>query len=733
MFKFLSGLAQSAVKLLTTSSSNQEDNTSEYDSSHEVLKVYAERYLSIQRTAMMYDKESWKVIEDVTRKAREMIRDLCPYQEIAETLEGSPDIAQSINLRDHSGYNLLQHGIIANRPCVVQMLLKKGADLNFPMCGRPLHLAVKLGHDEIVKILLDFGADPDVVSAVCYPKQHLVSKTVFISGPEVWSATCVNDIYTPNAPYSYDFDFPLYYAIASDNVWLVELFMQQGITKLICRDSPLHLACSLTSYHSMKYFVEHFPKDLHVKNDLGVLPVESAIQGGKRFLECLILNGASVQSISRYGETLLHLLFKESVSNEELAESTEYLLNCGLALEINSMDCNGNTPLHSLLRRLQTHPPLCSTSYLENFTSDEMQFIDSLRHLLRAGADPNLCCSKTGDSSLHYLSRVPNVTTYPNRFYSFRLVHHMLDMLLQHGTKHCIVNNAQSSVLGLFVINGSSILFARSAPSGMFIVPDPSEVDHFIQCLLLFKKHGAVFQSVGYLGSECLIHSLIDHIDKVYYQLDDTIVEYEDLQVMAETFVGHIMQVLECLLQCGCQPDVCRYVQSDLHMMYYKLMSSSHLLPMALIRKAVLLMIHYGADPNIGSKHIPLCMVRLFVGRICWPFNPLIHLLSFIMAHQMPDRERDLLALFHIFYNNMEPSNARQCIMHFMQSDRYKNHSSKCPELDAFLVNLLSHPRSLQQLCASYVYVHMAKREARNLQRLNLPRSLKVMIRDSMY
>lgn len=52
------------------------------------------------------------------------------------------------------------------------MLINKGCDINVGVCSLPLHLACKLGHAQIVQLLLDNGARADLSRGLCYPVSH---------------------------------------------------------------------------------------------------------------------------------------------------------------------------------------------------------------------------------------------------------------------------------------------------------------------------------------------------------------------------------------------------------------------------------------------------------------------------------------------------------------------------------------------------------------------------------
>ena len=126
------------------------------------------------------DKVLWKRVEETAALARSLIQDGKSLQDCKNILDGFSHLSEVINLRDMNGFTLLQHAIIMDRIDITEYLLQKGADINVPICGRPLHLATKLGKVAIVKLLLEYHADPDVLSCVCYPEKHFDSQMVCV-------------------------------------------------------------------------------------------------------------------------------------------------------------------------------------------------------------------------------------------------------------------------------------------------------------------------------------------------------------------------------------------------------------------------------------------------------------------------------------------------------------------------------------------------------------------------
>ncbi|ELU11044.1 hypothetical protein CAPTEDRAFT_209075, partial [Capitella teleta] len=222
--------------------------------------LYQEKYK--QRFLEFDHQSTWEAIKTYADKIKDMIENSTPVSEIQELLKTCPDAAQVVNMRDFRGYHALHHAIINNRPHVAKLLLQNGVDINVPTCARPLHLAAKLGYLEMVQILLDFGADQDVVSCVCHPDPHIDTKTYIYPGIN-WNFYCINDLYLQCATYRDHFEYPYYYAIMSNDVQTVEFCIGCGIDRTVTSESPLHIACVKGAYDCAKLFAERWPASIN--------------------------------------------------------------------------------------------------------------------------------------------------------------------------------------------------------------------------------------------------------------------------------------------------------------------------------------------------------------------------------------------------------------------------------------------------------------------------------------
>ena len=109
--------------------------------------------------------------------------DLC-VEDFQQVLENIKNGSVNINERKYNGYALIHTAVLNNQFEVVKMLIEKEADLDVQAQGwklreSPLHLAIYKGHDEIAKILLENGAEPNVAVDGVTPLHLLLKKTNF--------------------------------------------------------------------------------------------------------------------------------------------------------------------------------------------------------------------------------------------------------------------------------------------------------------------------------------------------------------------------------------------------------------------------------------------------------------------------------------------------------------------------------------------------------------------------
>jgi ankyrin repeat protein len=123
----------------------------------------------------------------------------------------------------------------------VNVLLEGGADVNYRSAynGRiPLHLACQEGHESVVKVLLESGADVDVAD-IC-------RKT------------------------------PLHFACQEGHESVIKMLVENGADIDVadfCRMTPLHFACQEGHESVVKVLVES-GADTHARDGEGRLPID---------------------------------------------------------------------------------------------------------------------------------------------------------------------------------------------------------------------------------------------------------------------------------------------------------------------------------------------------------------------------------------------------------------------------------------------------------------------------
>jgi ankyrin repeat protein len=229
------------------------------------------------------------------------------------------------------------------------MLLEHGADVNTKddFGITPLHWAADKGHVEVVKLLLERGADPNAKSNYSWTsgwtplhyaadKGHIeVVEALLKHGADV------------NAK-DKDGKTPLHVASVRGDVNIVKLLLERGADPN-ARDgngeTPLHWAASKGHVEVVEVLLE-YGADINIKDRDGRTPlhVASAAYRAPEWdyvdaIELLLEHGADPNARDGNGETPLH---KASASGN--VEVVEVLLKHGA--DVNAKDNYGNTPLH---------------------------------------------------------------------------------------------------------------------------------------------------------------------------------------------------------------------------------------------------------------------------------------------------------------------------------------------------------------------------------------------------
>ncbi|MDR1235676.1 MAG: ankyrin repeat domain-containing protein [Holosporaceae bacterium] len=212
---------------------------------------------------------------------------------------------EGINKPDFEGKTLLSVAIEANNEEIVELLLRKKANLNaeIPYYNEiPLHIALKNNQIGIVKLLLDKGADTNTKDS--------------------------------------QGEFPLHIAVKNNQIDIVSSLLR------VRKSSP--------KFGINRQYRETDPRfgglDPDIRNSQGETPLHIAVTNSQReMVSCLVFNAADSSVKNSQGETPIHIAV--SRGDEEIVRSL--LRNCDINLrnvEKDIRNSSGETPLHIAVR-----------------------------------------------------------------------------------------------------------------------------------------------------------------------------------------------------------------------------------------------------------------------------------------------------------------------------------------------------------------------------------------------
>ena len=659
-----------------------------------------------------------QLVDDIRRK----IEGKYPAAEVDAILEKCSCVKGVVNARHEDSYSLVQFAIIQNRPDVLSKLLAYRPWVDQPVCGKPLHLACVLDNSEIVNMLLDYGANVNSLSCVCFPSPHKPLCKRYDQFSMKWVKGCHGDNWyeaeVTGSKYE-KFQYPLYFAIQKDNAKIVKELQQYGGRM----DSVLHTCCRLGSYQCLEYFLGTIPStELFRLDEFDRTPTQHAIICGVKFIKRLVTAGANIFVKTAEDESLLHLLFKNGVfgstENNPVHETLEFLLDDGLKEVINSPDLKGRTPLHTLLKRANRCVLNAPNSVKREDVMKDIK--NCVTILVQYGASTSIH-SFRGESCLHMLVnpsplRAPVLTQFkrlPCKNIDLQLISIILPLLLRGGAD-INFDFCDSSLLSMLIRNALNPLNTNVLERYLKNF-DSHSASYLDSCIDTLCKHGYV---INRPRRECLLHIVLSQIENIE-NINKFPITSDSRQRIVSHNIAFTINVIESLLDHGVNPNLCKIVQSDLNVCYHLVVKHLRVVPFVDVISLILTFLVHGSDPNLGGKHMPMSVFRRSA-KVHSPIFPLLHVMNLLGTKCSKLPFSDIWRLFYIFYSTMSDTNIRLCVDNYLEYDCYKFKNPKI-ELEDFFHDLVVCPRTLKQLCSRKIYMQM-DRKLTYATRLPLPR-----------
>jgi ankyrin repeat protein len=189
-----------------------------------------------------------------------------------------------VDAKDKKAWTPLYLASLNNRPKMAELLINKGAKVNPAKSPSPLMGAVRDGHTQVVKVLLDYKAQVHGPPKASKTPLHLAAEKGY---PQI-AELLIEHNASPNRK-DRTGNTPLYYATYNDHTQVMRMLIEAkgDVNQKIREGTLLHLAAQRGSGEASRLLLKHGAK-LEVKNANGHRPLDVAINNGNRGIADMI-------------------------------------------------------------------------------------------------------------------------------------------------------------------------------------------------------------------------------------------------------------------------------------------------------------------------------------------------------------------------------------------------------------------------------------------------------------
>ncbi|KAG5677798.1 hypothetical protein PVAND_007527 [Polypedilum vanderplanki] len=624
-----------------------------------------------------------------------------------------------LNAHDNLGYyNLLQKSVELNHIDLVKWILttRPHIDLNRYSCSLPLHIACLKGHEELVELLIKYGARLDTEARMCFPGPHqdnCEEKCKYKNDPD--NVVCERS--------NTKLQNCISYAIDGDQVNVLNILSQkmEEPWALFRGRKPLlllHLACEKGAWRCVQHLVTTRSDEINLLKD-EFYPIHYAVLHDSKFLELLIANGAYLNvRTSTQQMTLLHVVILTARKNaDDTLNTLKILLEHGCKELINAPDYLGTTPLNAIIIRYALEEARYGYDKWSKY-----EVLNLVRFLLQNGA--RISINQPGNSALACVFR---------HIRDWEVCYELVNMMFKEETY------ADPNLVGR---DGSSPLMVCLVP---LINKDPlhsfthSMKVFYLNCIRLLLQHGA--------NPNCSYRSNLTPLHILIFTVSENFTVSVNCDIQKRANFDFIKNILILLLQHGLDCKRAVHPHQSIVEMVQNVRRCTDVL---CIYELLLLILQYGGDANIAlhNSKTPGSIINEALSfesgsgsgsnsnnagsssqirHLQVSNNILFYFIMLIMRKEfiLTDPDKNYLKIINLFYATMRHDVLYSCLKSLHNLFIVQVPTKSTEYLINYIESLYRKPRSLKELCRVTIYESLSYKLAQNINRLNMPGPIK--------